>query len=78
MQKIFPFYIIFIYLSLPCFCISAYLLIVFIIIFIKRKKLLNKVVKDVAIDAGTIREYPLKNNIKEETDQTWLISENAE
>ena len=78
LQTIFPYYIVFLYVSLTCYCISAYLLAIFIFIAIKRKKLLAKVVKDVGIDAGTIREYPLKNNIKEETDQTWLISSNIE
>ena len=77
-QKFFPYYIVFLPISLTCLCISVHLFIIFLIIFIKRKKLLAKVVKDVAIDAGTIREYPLQNNIKEETDQTWLISSNLE
>ena len=77
-QKFFPFYFVFLPVGLTCLCISVHLLIIFIIIFFKRKKLLAKVVKDVAIDAGTIREYPLQNNIKEETEQTWLISSNLE
>ena len=78
LQEIFPYYIVFIYISLTCYCVSAYLLFIFIFITVRRRKLLAKVVKDVAIDAGTIREYPLKNNIKEETDKTWLISSNIE
>lgn len=77
-QKFFPYYIVFLPVGLTCLCISVHLLIIFLIVFLKRKKLLAKVVKDVAIDAGTIREYPLQNNIKEETDQTWLISSNLE
>ena len=78
LQTIFPYYIAFLYVSLTCYCVSVHLIIIFVIIFAKRKKLLAKVVKDVAIDAGTVREYPLKNNIKEETDQTWLISSNLD
>lgn len=76
LQKVFPYYIVLLPISLTCICLSIYLFIVFILIFLKRKKLLAKVVRDIAIDAGTIREYPLQNNIKEETDQTWLISSN--
>jgi len=33
-------------------------------------------VKNVAIEAGTNKEYPLQNNIKKETDKTWLIANN--
>lgn len=76
LQKTFAFYIIFLYLGLMFLAISVYLLVVFLLIFIKRRGLLKKVVRNVSIDAGTNKEYPLRNNIKPETDQTWLISEN--
>lgn len=76
LQKVFAFYIVFLYFGLMFLCISVYLLVVFIIIFVKRYSLLKRVVKNVGIDAGTIKEYPLPCNIKPETDKTWLIDAN--
>ena len=76
LQKTFPFYIVFLFASLTCYGVSIQLLIIFLVIFIKRRSLLKRVVKNVAIEAGTNKEYPLQNNIKKETDKTWLIANN--
>lgn len=76
LQKIFILYIIFLYLSLATYSVTIYLLIVFLIIFIKRRGLLNKIVNNVGIEAGTIKELPLKNNIEKENEDTWLIANN--
>ena len=69
-------YILPLYASLALYGVTVYLLIIFFIIFAKRRSLLKKIVHNVAIDAGTVRELPLVNNIKEETDDTWLIANN--
>lgn len=76
LQKSFQYYIVFLYFGLMFLCVSVYLLSIFLIIFAKRHALLKRVVKNVGIDAGTIKEYPLPCNIKPETDKTWLIDEN--
>ena len=76
LQKTFPFYIVFLFASLTCYGVSIQLLIIFLVIFAKRRSLLKRVVKNVAIEAGTNKEYPLQNNIKKETDKTWLIANN--
>ena len=76
MQKTFAYYIAFLFASLTCYGVSIQLLIIFLVIFIKRRSLLKRVVKNVAIEAGTNKEYPLQNNIKKETDKTWLIANN--
>lgn len=78
LKQSFAFYIIFLYVALTFFGLSLYLLIIFLVLFAKRRSLLKKVVKTVAIEAGTAREYPLENNIKEEGDDTWAIAENFE
>ena len=76
LQKTFPFYIVFLFASLTCYGVSIQLLIIFLVILLKRRSLLKRVVKNVAIEAGTNKEYPLQNNIKKETDKTWLIANN--
>lgn len=76
LKQSFAFYIVFLYFSLTFYCISVYLLIIFLILFVKRHGLLKKVVHNVAMEAGTVRDLPMKNNIKEETDDTWIIASN--
>ena len=76
LQTSFMFYIVFLYVSLTFYGFSLYLLIIFLIILVKRHGLLKRVVHNVALEAGTLRELPLVNNIKEETDDTWIIAEN--
>ena len=76
LQKTFAYYISFLFASLTCYGISIQLIIIFLVIFAKRRSLLKRVVKNVAIEAGTDKEFPLQNNIKKETDKTWLIANN--
>ena len=76
LQTTFTYYIAFLFASLVCYGFATYLLIIFLVIFIKRRTLLKRVVKNVAVEAGTNKEYPLQNNIKKETDKTWLIANN--
>ena len=75
-QKTFAYYIVFLFAGLTCYGVFIYLLIIFLVILGKRHSLLKKVVKNVAVEAGTNKEYPLQNNIKPETDKTWLIANN--
>lgn len=76
MRESFDFYIVFLFASLAFYGTTLYLLIVFLIIFIKRKGLLKKVVNNVGVEAGTIRELPMRNCIKPENDDTWTIANN--
>lgn len=76
LQKVFDFYIAFLFISLAAFGLAIYLLIIFLIITIKRRGLLKKIVYNVGVQAGTVRSLPLKNNIEKETGDTWLIANN--
>lgn len=76
LQKSFMFYIVFLYFGLAFLGASVYFLICFIIIFAERWSLLKRVVRNVGIDSGAIKEYPLPGNVKEETDNTWLLDSN--
>ena len=76
LQKSFQFYIVFLFTSLVFFGLTIYMMIIFLIVAIKRKGLQKKIIKNVGIEAGTIRSLPLKNNIERETDDTWLIANN--
>ena len=76
LQKTFPYYIAFLFASLTCYGVAINLLIIFLVIFAKRRSLLKRVVKNVALEAGPDKEFPLQNNIKKETDKTWLIANN--
>ncbi len=76
LQTTFTYYISFLFASLVCYGFATYLLIIFLVIFIKRRTLLKRVVKNIGVEAGTNKEYPLQNNIKKETDKTWLIANN--
>ena len=76
MQKSFAYYIVFLFGSLTFFAVTVYLLIIFLILFLKRHSLLKKLVRNIGIRAGTLREYPLNKNILEEEDDTWAIAEN--
>ena len=76
LQKTFAYYIAFLFASLTCYGVSIQLIIIFLVIFAKRRSLSKRVVKNVAIEAGTDKEFPLQNNIKKETDKTWLIANN--
>ena len=76
LRQAFAYYIVFLFASLTFYAVAIYLLIIFLVIFIERRKLLNKLVYNVGLQAGTLREYPLQNNILEEEDDTWVIAEN--
>ena len=76
LQKTVIFYLGFLYLSLFAYALSIYLLIIFVIVTIKRRGLQKKIVTNDAVEAGTNREFPLKNNIEKETEDTWLIANN--
>lgn len=72
----FEFYITFLFASLAIYGLSIYALVVFLIVFIKRRSLQKKIVNNVGVEAGTIRELPLRNNIEKENPDTWTIANN--
>ena len=76
MQKTFAYYIAFLFASLTCYGVAINLIIIFLVILAKRHSLLKRVVQNVAIEAGTDKEFPLKKKKKKETDKTWLIANN--
>lgn len=78
LQKSFAYYIIFLYASLTFYSITIYLLIVFLIVFLHSHMLHKKIVYSVGLKAGTLKEYPLRNNVLEEEDDSWVIADNPE
>ncbi|HHT67137.1 MAG TPA: hypothetical protein GX010_02800 [Erysipelotrichaceae bacterium] len=72
----FEYYIAFLYLALTFFAIAALLLANMIILLISKKKLLKSILNDAGLLSGAIRLFPLKNNILEEKENTWMIRNN--
>lgn len=75
-QTIIDFYITFLFAALAVYGFAIYALVVFLIVFLKRRPLLKKIVNNVGVEAGTIRELPLKNNVEKENEDTWSIANN--
>ena len=75
MRQAFAYYIVFLYASLTFYAITVYLLIVFLVIFLQRRKIRTTLVYNVGLKAGTLREFPLQNNVLEEEEDTWSIAE---
>ena len=71
----FAYYIVFLYAALTFYAITLYMLIVFLIVILHARMLLNRIVYSVGLEAGTLREFPLKNNILDEEDDTWTIAD---
>ena len=76
LMRSFAYYILFLYGALTFYAVAVYLLIVFLVIFLHRFFLLKKIIYSVGLEAGTLRDFPLKNNILEEDEDTWAIADN--
>ena len=64
----------FLYCSLTFFGVSSFCLILYILLIIKRKKLLETILKQASIKAGTNKNWPTKRNIVPEEENTWTLS----
>lgn len=64
----------FMYSALTCFCIAVFALIVYLLILIKRKKLLALILKQASIKTGTNKEWPTKHNVNPEDESSWALS----
>ena len=74
-RQAFAYYIVFLYAALTFYAITLYMLIIFLIVILHARMLLNRIVYSVGLEAGTLREFPLKNNILDEEDDTWTIAD---
>ena len=75
LRQAFAYYIVFLYAALTFYAITIYMLIIFLIVILHARMLLNRIVYSVGLEAGTLREFPLKNNILDEEDDTWTIAD---
>jgi len=69
------FAIAFLYGALTFFCIALYALVVFLIIFIKKGKLLMALKRQAATKSGSVRDWPTPRNVFPEEDNTWALME---
>ena len=74
LKPTFLYAISFLYGSLTFFGVSTFAFIVYILLIIKRKKLLELILKQASIKAGTNKNWPTKRNIDPENEKTWTLS----
>ena len=67
------FSIVFFYASLTFFCMAVFALIVFLLILIKRNKLLLALKKAAANKSGANKDWPVGRNVLEEEELTWAL-----
>ena len=56
----------------------VFTLIIFLIVLIKRKKLLNYINNNAALKSGANKEWPTPRNILEEEEHTWAMRSEIE
>lgn len=64
----------FMYASLTCYCIASFALVIYILILIKRKKLLETLLHQASILTGTNKEWPTKHNVNPDNETSWALS----
>ena len=69
------FSIAFFYASLTFFCMAIFALVVFLLILIKRGKLLLALKKEAANKSGANKDWPIQRNVIEEEELTWALIE---
>ena len=67
------FAIAFLYASLTFFCIAVFALIVFLLLLIKRNKLLVAIKKEASNKFGSNSDWPTQRNVLEEGELTWAL-----
>ena len=67
------FAIAFLYVSLTFFCMAVFALIVFLLLLIKRSKLLTAIKKEASNKFGSNSDWPTPRNVVEEGEVTWSI-----
>ena len=72
-KETFFLYIIFLYASLTCFFVAAFALVVFIILFINKPKVIKSLIQKAGVLSGAIKQYPLPQNILKENSGCWTI-----
>lgn len=77
MKNIVIYYFSFMYAALTFFGMASFALIVYLLLLIKRKKLLALILSQAAIKAGANKDWPTKRNIVPENDATWALSKYA-
>lgn len=65
--------IICLYASLTFFIIAFFALFVFVLLLIKRRKLLSKIMEFASNKSGANKEWPTDRNIAPEEDDTWTM-----
>ena len=65
--------IVCLYASLTFFLIAFFALFIFILLLIKRRKLLNKIMEFASNKSGANKEWPTDRNIAPEEEDTWTM-----
>ena len=60
--------------SLTFFLFAIIFFVLYILLVIKRKAIINKILNEASIRSGVSNDYPNKNNTKEQNDATWALS----
>ena len=68
------FYISFLYESLTCFCVSFFSLVIFLLLKIKRKEILEYILTEASLRSGVTQEFPTKHNTLEENESSWALT----
>ena len=69
------FSIVFFYASLTFFCMAIFALVVFLLVLIKRNKLLLALKKEAANKSGANKDWPIQRNVVQEEELTWALIE---
>ena len=64
---------LFLYGALTFFCIDVFLLIIWLILFIKKEKLLAAIKLEASNKSGANKDWPTPRNIAPEEEMTWAI-----
>ena len=71
------FAIVFFYAALTFFCMAVFALVVFLLILIKRSKLLSALKKEAANKSGANKDWPIQQNVAPEEELTWALIEST-
>ena len=67
------FAIVFLYAALTFFCIAVFALLVFLLLLVKRNKLLMALKKEAANKSGANKDWPVGRNVLEEDELSWAL-----
>lgn len=73
-KDMFIYYFTFMYGALTFFGVSLFALIVYLCMLVRRKKIMDTILKQAAIKAGSDKSWPTKHNIFPENETSWALA----